>query len=111
MKKKKTVITLGAAAALTLAAGPAFSAASNPFRIQTLRNGYLVAQAETQPKGTETKPKEGHCGSKKDKDGHCGAMKGSDTTKSGDTQGGDKKVKDAKCGEGTCGANKKKTSM
>jgi len=102
-KKKNLTLALGAAAALTLAASPVLAATSSPFEMRTLPRGYLVAEAkkpetkpaETKPaetmKSTETKPKDGHCGTAKSKDGHCGT---------------NKKMKDGKCGEGTCGGKK-----
>jgi uncharacterized low-complexity protein len=107
-KKKNLTLALGAAAALSLAASPAFSGTSSPFQMQSLPHGYLVAKAETKPstetkpatetmKSTETKAKDSHCGSKKSKDGHCGEGKSST----------EKKAKDGHCGEGTCGSNKK----
>ncbi len=84
MITSKTAITL----ALTAALGStcvAF-AGENPFGMQALDQGYLVAEADT-------KAKDGKCG-----EGKCGAAKGDAT-----------KAKDGKCGEGKCGAGMGKT--
>lgn len=87
---KKTVLSLavGTAFAATAALAPMVHAADNPFAMQKMSSGYLLAEADM-------KMKDGSCGADKKKDGSCG----------------DKKVekkKDGKCGEGKCGANKKK---
>ena len=87
---KKTVLSLavGTAFAATAALAPIVHAADNPFAMQKMSSGYLLAEADM-------KMKDGSCGADKKKDGSCG----------------DKKVekkKDGKCGEGKCGANKKK---
>ena len=87
---KKTVLSLavGTAFAATAALAPMAHAADNPFAMQKMSSGYLLAEADM-------KMKDGSCGADKKKDGSCG----------------DKKVekkKDGKCGEGKCGANKKK---
>jgi uncharacterized low-complexity protein len=90
MAQRKTALTLalGSAFAASLALSPALQAAENPFQMDSLKNGYQVAQADKQ--------KEGKCGGDKQKEGKCG---------------GDKK-KDGKCGgdkqkEGKCGGDKK----
>jgi uncharacterized low-complexity protein len=90
MAHRKTTLTLalGSAFAVSLAASPLLQAADNPFQMDSLKNGYQVAQADKQ--------KEGKCGGDKQKEGKCG---------------GDKK-KDGKCGgdkkkEGACGGDKK----
>ena len=60
MAQKKTALTLalGTAFAASLAASPALRAADNPFEMDSLKNGYQVAQADKQ--------KDGKCG-----DGIC----------------------------------------
>jgi uncharacterized low-complexity protein len=110
-KKKVTAFALNTAVALGLAATPAWSATSNPFQMQSLENGYLVAQAEPKVKGVEIKSQEGHCGSMKDKnkEGHCGGAMSSENKFQ--SQGGEKKTTEAKCGEGTCGGSTKKNPM
>jgi uncharacterized low-complexity protein len=84
MAQKKTALTLalGTAFAASLAAAPAVNAAENPFKMESLKGGYQVA---------DSKEKEGKCG-----EGKCG---------------GDTKKKDGACGgdkgkEGACGGNK-----
>ena len=84
MAQKNTALTLalGTAFAASLAAAPALNAAENPFKMDSLKNGYQVA---------DSKDKEGKCG-----EGKCG---------------GDAKKKDGACGgdkgkEGACGGNK-----
>ena len=78
MNATKTTLTLALTAAIG-AAGIAH-AAGNPFAMQSLRGGYLVAAADD-------KAMEGKCGGDKAKAS---------------------KAKDGKCGEGKCGANKAK---
>ena len=108
MAKSTTALTLalGTAFAASLAAAPALNAADNPFQLDSLKNGYQVA---------EDKAKEGKCGGDKAKDGKCGGDKakegkcGGDKAKDGKC-GGDK-AKEGKCGgdkakEGSCGGNK-----
>lgn len=86
MNANKTSLTLALTAALGVA-GVAH-AAGNPFAVQSLSQGYMVADAHG-------KTAEGKCGGDKAKEGKCG---------------GDKtKAKDGKCGEGKCGAKKDKT--
>jgi uncharacterized low-complexity protein len=98
MKASKTTLTLALTAAIG-AAGIAH-AAGNPFALNALSQGYMVAAAD---KAQDGKCGEGKCGgAKKDvkaKDGKCGEGK----------CGGDKKeakAKDGKCGEGKCGGAK-----
>lgn len=85
MNANKTSLTLVLTAALG-AAGVA-QAASSPFAMQPLSQGYMVADAHG-------KTAEGKCGGDKAKEAKCG---------------GDKtKAKDGKCGEGKCGGKKTK---
>ena len=95
MNAKKSALTLaiGSAFAVSIAA-PVAHAENNPFGMQALKNGYMVAEADMAKDG---KAMEGKCGGKKEeamkaKDGKCGNKA---------------KMKDGKCGEGKCGAAKK----
>lgn len=116
MAQKKTALTLalGTAFAASIASAPLLQAADNPFQMDSLKNGYKVAQAD--------KPKDGKCGGdmkkKKNKDGACGGDKKKEGACGGDKKkdgacGGDKdKKKDGACGgdkkkEGACGGDKK----
>jgi uncharacterized low-complexity protein len=99
MAKSKTALTLalGTAFAASLAAAPALNAADNPFKMDSLKNGYQVADND--------KAKEGKCGGDKAKEGKCGGDKAKEGKCGGD------KAKDGKCGgdkakEGSCGGNK-----
>jgi len=99
MNTSKTAITL----ALTTALGTSgvALAGNNPFGMQTLGQGYQVAEADT-----------------KMPEGKCGAMKGEeasgDMDKAKEGKCGDKakaqeksmdKTMEGKCGEGKCGAS------
>jgi uncharacterized low-complexity protein len=97
MASKKTALTiaLGSAFAASLSMAPAAHAAENPFAMQTLHNGYMVADAGD-------KAAEAKCGSAKKKaeaaakakEAKCGSAK--------------KKAEAAdKAKEAKCGANKK----
>lgn len=103
MKKPNTPLAI----ALTTALGTMglAHATDNPFEMQSLSQGYNVAEAST--KGAEGKCGEGKCGegkcggakdSKKAKEGQCGGDKAKD--------GSAKKTKEGKCGEGKCGEGK-----
>lgn len=78
------------ALALTAAIGATglAHAAGNPFAMQSLSSGYMVA--------ADDKGMAGKCGASKTEEAKCGASK--------------TKAKDGKCGEGKCGANKAKTT-
>jgi uncharacterized low-complexity protein len=96
MKASKTTLTLALTAAIGTA-GIAY-AAGNPFALNVLSQGYMVAAAD---KAQEGKCGEGKCGAKKDakaKDGKCGEGKCGGAK--------DAKAKDGKCGEGKCGGKK-----
>ena len=96
MNTTKTAVTLAFTAALG-SSGIAL-AGDNPFAMQTLDQGYQVAEADT-------KAPEGKCGGKQMEEGKCGAgkaMEGSNADMPGS------KAKDGKCGEGKCGASKDK---
>lgn len=97
MANKRTALTLalGTAFAASLAAAPAVNAAENPFKLDSLKSGYQVAEND--------KSKEGKCGGDKAQDGKCGGDKAKDGKCGGD------KAKDGKCGgdkakEGSGGA-------
>src|SRR5688572_7149580 len=81
MVRKKKLVAVGSAFAVSMVGLPVANAADNPFAMESLESGYQVA-------ADEAKKKEGKCG-----EGKCGASKTSD------------KKADGKCGEGKCGAN------
>lgn len=87
MNARKTHLTIALAAtigAVAGLAGYAQAASSNPFAMQSLNNGYMVA-------GADAKAKEGKCG-----EGKCGGNKAKTEAK----------TKEGKCGEGKCGGKK-----
>jgi uncharacterized low-complexity protein len=104
MASKNTVLTLalGSAISATLASASAV-AIESPFAAQTLKNGYMVAEADT-PSSVEKTP-EAKCGATKAKaktkakEGKCGGKKGA-----ADANANTKMLKEGKCGEGVCGA-------
>ncbi|TCV85167.1 HvfA family oxazolone/thioamide-modified RiPP metallophore [Sulfurirhabdus autotrophica] len=103
INKSALTIALGTAFVATLSASPVVNAAGNPFAMQTLDKGYMVA-------GADAKAKDGKCaGDKaaatKAKDGKCGDM--SENSKD-NMKATDKKMPDGKCGEAKCGASKAK---
>ena len=71
MSRKKSIISIavGSAFAATLGVAPIASAAENPFTIQPLDKGYMVADAGYGGKKTG----EGKCGGMKAGEGKCGA--------------------------------------
>jgi len=83
--------------------GVALAADSNPFAMQSLEQGYMLAQSDKAGEGkcggkASEKAGEGKCGGKaeaKAAEGKCGGK-------------AEKKEKDAegKCGEGKCGGNR-----
>jgi len=98
MNTSKTAVTLALTAALG-SSGVAL-AGDNPFGMQTLGQGYQVAEADA-------KMPEGKCGAKQ------GEAAGADMDKAKEGKCGDKaeaeakaKARDGKCGEGKCGASK-----
>jgi uncharacterized low-complexity protein len=125
MSSKKTLIsaTVGTAFVATLGAAPLASAAENPFAMQSLDQGYMVAQAGKMGEGKcgGMKAGEGRCGmtmmdankdgkiSKEEFTKHHDAMFATmDANKDGsiskDEMG---KMMDGKCGEGKYGGMKK----
>jgi uncharacterized low-complexity protein len=118
-KNKLVSVAVGAAFAAGLAA-PVAMAASNPFALQSLDKGYMVAEhhegkAAAEGKcGGDKKAAEGKCGGdKKAAEGKCGGDKKAAEGKCGEgkcgAEGkcGHSKTKDGKCGEGKCGGAKK----
>lgn len=96
-KKSAVTLALGTAFAASMLAGSYAQAADNPFEMQSLKNGYQVAEMKDgNGNAVNPKAKDAKCGGDKKKDGKCGEGK----------CGGDKK-KDGKCGEGKCGGDKK----
>jgi len=87
------------------------TAGENPFALQALSQGYMIA--DTAMKESDGKTAEGKCGGSmsqaKDAEGKCGGSK----TQAKDTEGkrdGNKtqaKTAEGKCGEGKCGGSKK----
>ncbi|MCK9285238.1 MAG: hypothetical protein M0P39_13260 [Rhodocyclaceae bacterium] len=106
--KKKTMLSVavGTAFAASAALVPLAHAEHNPFRMQTLSSGYLLAEADA--KTMEATPEagkkmDGSCGGAKKKDGSCGDKKAAKKAE---------KKKDGSCGgekrkDGSCGAGKK----
>jgi len=96
---KPVAAALGTTFVISLATSPIVAAADNPFSMNELSNGYMVAEHDAEGKCGENKEAEGKCGEKKDTsaEGKCGEGKC-----------GEKKEKPAegKCGEGKCGENK-----
>ncbi len=72
MTHKKSILSLavGSAFAVTLCVAPIAFAADNPFAIQSLDKGYMVADAHGYG---EKKAGEGKCGGMKAGEGKCGA--------------------------------------
>ena len=95
---------LGTTFAVSLSVSPLANAAGNPFSMNELSSGYVVAEGE------------GTCGAMEDTASQEGdsASKGTavDTSaegKCGEGKCGEKrKAHEGKCGEGKCGANKDK---
>jgi uncharacterized low-complexity protein len=92
---KKTLIPIAAALGTTfvisLAASPIVLAAENPFALNDLSSGYMVAE---EGNCGEEKDAEGNCGEEKEGEGHCGEEKGDHEGKCGGMKEGE-----GKCGE------------
>ena len=94
-------IAVGAAVAGSLMLTQAAAAASNPFSMTELQNGYMVSVFSSM--GETEKHGEGKCGA-----GKCGgAAKGSDGKCGAGYCGGDMNGSEGKCGAGSCGGNAK----
>lgn len=97
--KKALSIVVGSAFAASISMTAA-NAAENPFAMQSLTSGYMVADHHD--------AKEGKCGA-----GKCGAEKKANGDKAKEGKCGGEKAKEGSCGgekakEGSCGANKGK---
>jgi uncharacterized low-complexity protein len=114
---KPLAIALGATFVTSLAGTTVANAAENPFSMNELSSGYMVAgEAEGKCGSGETKAKEGKCGEgkcggteTKAKEGKCGEGKcgsGETKAKEGKCGSGETKAKEGKCGEGKCGGSK-----
>lgn len=109
-KKKAIGVAVGSAFMAGMAMAPLAGAAANPFVLQGLQGGYMVA-ADTTAKAAEAKCGQGKCG---------GMMSGAAAPKAGEAKcgqgkcGGMKseaappKAAEAKCGQGKCGGMPKK---
>jgi uncharacterized low-complexity protein len=92
MSKKNEIkplsIAVGAALAASVLTMGAANAEVNPFELNTLSSGYMVADSDSEGSCGEGKCGEGKCGEGKDKaEGSCG----------------EGKCGEGKCGEGKCG--------
>ncbi len=104
MNKRNTNLSLALATAL----GASTALADNPFSMQELPGGYMLADASS--KTADGKCGEGKCGESgsapaKAEDGKCGEGK------CGETEAAPAKAADGNCGaksaEGSCGSDKK----
>src|SRR3972149_3003430 len=96
---------LGTTFVISLAASPVVLAADNPFALNDLSSGYMVAE---EGNCGEEKDAEGKCGEEKEGEGKWGGFKETSAGgKCGEGKGGEKrKTQEGKCGEGKCGENK-----
>jgi uncharacterized low-complexity protein len=109
MSKKNQLTPLAASVAAALAVSTftisAANAEENPFEINTLSSGYMVADNHA-----EGKCGEGKCGEGKMEEGKCGEGKCGEGKmeegKCGEGKCGEGKMEEGKCGEGKCGENK-----
>ena len=93
MTLKPIAVALGTTFVVSLAASPIVLAAENPFALNELSSGYMVAEEGS---CGEEKEGEGKCGEEKEAEGHCGEEKGEHEGMCGGM----------KEGEGNCGENK-----
>jgi uncharacterized low-complexity protein len=93
---KPIAAALGTTFVVSLAASPVANAAENPFQLNALTNGYMVADAEG-------KCGEGKCGDKEEGEGKCGDKEEGEG-KCGDKEEGEGKCGDKGEGEGKCGS-------
>lgn len=126
-KTSRNAIALAIGATFSLALPPA-QADGNPFAMQTLERGYMLADSGKAKEGkcgageAASKTKDGECAANKgkSKDGKCAAAMESEKAKDGkcaankktmpdDKSSSGSKAKDGKCGEGKCAANKGKS--
>jgi uncharacterized low-complexity protein len=71
-KKKAIGVAVGSAFVAGMAMTPMANAADNPFALQSLQGGYMVA-ADTTAKAPEAKCGQGKCGGMKSGEAKCGA--------------------------------------
>ncbi|MBM2829640.1 MAG: hypothetical protein HW411_430 [Gammaproteobacteria bacterium] len=98
MSKKTTLTPIAAALGTTfvvsLAASPIVNAAENPFALNELSSGYMVAE-------------EGKCGDKMEGEGKCGEAMESEAMESEEMESeemeSEEKKAEGKCGEAKCG--------
>jgi len=103
---KPLSVAIGAAFVTSLAIAPMASASDNPFGMQSLHSGYMVA-------GGDKAKEEGSCGGDKAKEeGKCGEGKCGEGKCGGDDMGAhvhaagvEGKCGEGKCGEGKCGSD------
>lgn len=94
---KPVAAVVGVAFVSSMAVSSTVLAADNPFDLEELDAGYMLAG----DKGEEGKCGEGKCGGEKGEEGKCGDEKGEEG-KCGDDKGDE----EGKCGEGKCGDDK-----
>jgi len=105
---KPLAIAISAAFVTTLASTTVASAAANPFAMNDLSGGYMVAENTEGKCGAGMKTmEEGKSGEgmKTMEEGKCG--EGKKTMEEGKCGEGKKTMKEGKCGEGKCGEGKK----
>ena len=93
---KPVAAVVGVAFVSSMAVSSTVLAADNPFDMEDLDAGYMLA-GDKGDKGEEGKCGEGKCG-----EGKCGDDKGEEG-KCGEGKCGDDKGEEGKCGEGKCG--------
>lgn len=107
---------IGAAFVSSLALAPVVHATQNPFAMQALSSGYMVAEADTKAtdmpadgKAMEGKMKDGKCSTGKCSASKKKAMKGEAEMKAkeGNCSAEKKAMSEDKAKEGNCSANKK----
>ncbi|GBG14109.1 uncharacterized protein NMK_1669 [Novimethylophilus kurashikiensis] len=95
VQKKMVAVALGGAVAASLSMAPVAQAEQNPFSMQPLAHGYMVADAEKAMDSADGKMKDGKCST-----GKCGSSK-KKAMKEKQAEA------DAKAKEGNCSADKK----
>lgn len=105
MKQKKVALTfaLGATCAISLSALPIAHAYDNPFRMNTLQSGYLLADA-ADAKASSKKKDETQCDEAKQGDMKAAKTAGEKCSKNSSSGEVSTKVKSGWCGDGgRCG--------
>jgi uncharacterized low-complexity protein len=100
VQKKMVAAALGGAVAATLGMAPVAQAEQNPFSMQPLAHGYMVADAEKAMDAQDGKMMDG-----KMKDGKCSTGKCGSSKKKAMKE--KQAAADAKAKEGNCSAEKK----